>query len=158
MGSRVTTQGERQVLGVRRSVGDRAWVDRLDLAGAGLARRIAQETGLPDIVSRLLAARGVDPQVADEYLNPQIRALMPDPSRLTAMDAAAARVADAIEAGEDIAIVGDYDVDGATSAALLSRFLQVIDREPRVFIPDRLVDGYGPNPRAIGELQQHGAG
>ncbi len=157
MGSRVTTQGERQVLGVRRSVGDRAWVDRLDLAGAGLARRIAQETGLPDIVSRLLAARGVDPQVADEYLNPQIRALMPDPSRLTAMDAAAARVADAIEAGEDIAIVGDYDVDGATSAALLSRFLQVIDREPRVFIPDRLVDGYGPNPRAIGELQQAGA-
>jgi single-stranded-DNA-specific exonuclease len=155
--SRVTTHGERDVLGVGRSASDRAWVDRLDLAGAGLARRIAQETGLPDIVARLLASRGVEPEAAEGYLNPQIRALMPDPSRLTAMDAAAVRLADAIERRTRIAIVGDYDVDGASSAALLVRFLRHFGLEPSVFIPDRLVDGYGPNPRAIGELADAGA-
>lgn len=147
----------RAVLGVTRSATARPWRDRLDARGGALARQIAQEVGLPDVVSRLLAARDVVADAAEAYLNPQLKTLLPDPSLFTDMDAAAARLADAVERGERIAVFGDYDVDGATSVALLVRYLRGQGLEPAVYIPDRLVDGYGPNPRAVGELAAGGA-
>jgi single-stranded-DNA-specific exonuclease len=147
----------RAVLGVTRSATARPWRDRLDARGGALARQIAQEVGLPDVVSRLLAARDVAADAAEAYLNPQLKTLLPDPSLFTDMDAAAARLADAVERGERIAVFGDYDVDGATSVALLVRYLRGQGLEPAVYIPDRLVDGYGPNPRAVGELAAGGA-
>ncbi len=147
----------RAVLGVTRSATARPWRDRLDARGGALARQIAQEVGLPDVVSRLLAARDVAADAAEAYLNPQLKTLLPDPSLFTDMDAAAARLADAVERGERVAVFGDYDVDGATSVALLVRYLRGQGLEPAVYIPDRLVDGYGPNPRAVGDLAAGGA-
>jgi single-stranded-DNA-specific exonuclease len=147
----------RTVLGVAASVTDRPWLDRLGDVRAPVARAIAQRHGLPDVVARVLAGRDVSCDDAPAYLEPSLKTLMPDPSVLTDMDAAAARIADAVERGEKVAIFGDYDVDGATSAALLGRFLQTQGLDPAVYIPDRLIDGYGPNPRAIADLAAAGA-
>ena len=92
-----------------------------------------------------------------DVLNPTIRALCPDPSALTGMDKAASRLADAIAAGEQVAIFGDYDVDGACSSALLHRFLTWHGLSPRIYIPDRITEGYGPNPAAMASLIEDGA-
>jgi single-stranded-DNA-specific exonuclease len=82
---------------------------------------------------------------------------MPDPSSVRDMDVAAARLADAIEKRQSVAIFGDYDVDGAASAALLSRFFANHQLPARIYIPDRLFEGYGPNPAAIEGLIKDGA-
>ncbi|PLX36662.1 MAG: single-stranded-DNA-specific exonuclease RecJ [Hyphomicrobiales bacterium] len=147
----------RTVLGVERSVNGRVWRERLDARGALWAEAISQRHGLPDIIARVLAARGVDPDQAEGFLEPRLKALMPDPSRLTDMDLAAERIADAIMAGERIAIFADYDVDGATSAALMVRFLRNFGQDPQVYIPDRLTEGYGPNVGAMRALANGGA-
>jgi single-stranded-DNA-specific exonuclease len=110
---------------------------------------IAQRHDLPDLLARVLAGRGVEIEEALGYLDPTVRALMPDPSSLLGMDAAAARIADAAMRGETVAIFGDYDVDGATSAATLARFLRFAGIDPIIHIPDRLFEGYGPNVDAI---------
>src|SRR2546422_626191 len=112
----------RHFLGVERSATGRAWRDRLDERGSARALGIAQRHDLPELLARVLAGRGVEVEGAQAYLDPTVRALMPDPDRLAGMPAAAARIADAIERGETIAILGDYDVDGATAAASLARF------------------------------------
>lgn len=117
---------------------------------------MVQSQGLPDIVARVLAARGVAPGEAETYLAPRLRDLMPDPSVLADMNAAAARIADAIERREKIAIFGDYDVDGACSSALFGSYLEAAGTPFIVRIPDRIVDGYGPNVSVIREL--HAAG
>ncbi|WP_181702875.1 single-stranded-DNA-specific exonuclease RecJ [Chthonobacter albigriseus] len=147
----------RPVLGVHASVTARRWQDRVGEGRAAVVQAIAQRHGLPEVVARVLAGRDVGCDDAPAYLEPSLKTLMPDPSVLTAMDMAAARVADAVERGERVAIFGDYDVDGATSSALLGRFLRDQGLEPTVYIPDRLIDGYGPNPRVIGELAAGGA-
>lgn len=147
----------RPVLGVHASVSGRAWQDRVGPARAATVQAIAQRHGLPEVVARVLAGRDVGCDDAAAYLEPSLKALMPDPSTLTAMDTAAARIADAVERGERIAIFGDYDVDGATSSALLGRFFAAQGLAPAVYIPDRLIDGYGPNPRAIRDLYDAGA-
>ncbi|SON56311.1 Single-stranded-DNA-specific exonuclease RecJ [Hartmannibacter diazotrophicus] len=147
----------RAILGVERSASGRRWVSRLDTAGLALAAAITQRQGLPDILGRVLAAKGVDEDEAERFLSPSLKDLMPDPSVLRDMDAAAGRIADAIEAGRRIAIFGDYDVDGATSSAMMARFLRMQGLDPTIFIPDRIVDGYGPNPRAIEALKADGA-
>ncbi len=147
----------RAVLGVTVSVTGRVWTDRLGDLRAPVARAIAQRHGLPDVVARVLAGRDVGVDDAPAYLEPNLKTLLPDPSSLTDMDAAAARIADAVERGEKIAIFGDYDVDGATSSALLGRFLRAQGLDPQIYIPDRLVDGYGPNPRAVADLAAAGA-
>ncbi|WP_237154092.1 single-stranded-DNA-specific exonuclease RecJ [Oryzibacter oryziterrae] len=147
----------RSVLGVDKSALGRPWRDRLGERRAALARQIAQKTGLPDIVARLLAARDVAAEEAEAYLNPSLKSLMPDPFVLTGMEAAAGRIADAVKRGEQIAVFGDYDVDGATSVAIFTRYLKALGLKPNVYIPDRLADGYGPNPRAVGELAAAGA-
>ena len=148
----------RPILGVAHSLGGRPWASRLDAAGEAQALAIAQLGGHGDIVSRVLAARGVAPEAVAAYLDPAVRDLMPDPSVLVDMDRAVARLADAIEAGTTIAIFGDYDVDGAASAALLADYLTACGTPHLIHIPDRLFEGYGPNVEAIRALHADGAG
>ena len=121
-------------------------------AQAQNALDIAQRHGVPDILARVLAGRGVAADQAAEFLDPTIKALMPDPRSITDLEAAAARIADAIRKRERVAIFGDYDVDGASSAALLARYLRFFDVETEIYIPDRIFEGYGPNPTAMKEL------
>ncbi len=147
----------RTFLNVETSLTGRRWVERLDTSGAAAALAIAQRYEVPDIVARVLAGRGVVPDGVAAFLDPTLKTLLPDPSRLTDMDAAATRIADAIAGDEPIAIFGDYDVDGATSAALLARFLRHQGREATVYIPDRLFEGYGPNVEAMRALATAGA-
>ena len=147
----------RTFLNVERSLTGRRWVERLDAEGGARALAIAQRHELHDIVARVLAGRGVAPDDAAAFLAPTLKGLMPDPSVLTDMDKAAARIADAVVAGERIAIFGDYDVDGATSSALLARFLRHQQLDPVIYIPDRIFEGYGPNVEAMKSLAAGGA-
>lgn len=127
------------------------------MAGLGRAETLAQVDGVADILARLLAGRGVAAGEAARFLEPKLRDLMPDPTVLTGMEAAAARLARAAASGEAVAIFGDYDVDGACSAALLAGFLAQAGARPRIHIPDRLIEGYGPNSDAIAMLAGEGA-
>ncbi len=110
-----------------------------------------------DLIDQLLLGRGVEEADLARHRAPTIRDFLPDPSSFKDMDKAAARMADAIEAGETIAIFGDYDVDGATSAALLTLLLRRLGVEPMIYIPDRLMEGYGPSGAALVELKARGA-
>ncbi len=147
----------RHFLGVEQGVSGRPWRDRLDERARAQALAIAQRHGMDDMLARILAARGVDVQDAPAFLDPTLKALMPDPHVLTGMQAAAARIADAVARGEQVAIFGDYDVDGATSSALLARFLRHCGLAPLIHIPDRLFEGYGPNVEAVRALAEKGA-
>jgi single-stranded-DNA-specific exonuclease len=147
----------RLFLGVENSATGRAWRDRLDERGASRALAIAQRHELPELLARILAGRNVEADAVDAFLDPTIKRAMPDPNVLTAMPEAATRIADAMTRGESIAIFGDYDVDGATSAAVLARFLRSGGVEPIIHIPDRLFEGYGPNVEAVRALAARGA-
>ncbi len=145
-------------LGVGRSVCGRRWRARaVAAAGEGGAAAIAQGLGLPEIVGRLLAQRGVGVAEAPVFLAPRLRDQLPDPAHLTDMAPAVARLVRAIRDGEKIAIFGDYDVDGATSAALLLRFFAAVGAAATVYVPDRLREGYGPNSPALLRLKADGA-
>lgn len=141
---------------VERSITGRAWQDRLDQRAAAGALTIAQRHGVPELLARIVAGRGITLDDVDTFLDPTVKRLMPDPDVVTDMSAAAARLAEAIERGEPVAIFGDYDVDGATSAAVLARFLQHAGVAPIIHIPDRLFEGYGPNVDAIRSLAARG--
>ncbi|MBB3591398.1 single-stranded-DNA-specific exonuclease [Rhizobium sp. BK529] len=147
----------RAFLGVEKSVLDNRWVSRLDQAGQNRALAMSQMHGLPDLIARVLAGRGVTVDEAVEFLDPTIRSLMPDPHRLTDCEKAARRLAEAIRAGGPVAIFGDYDVDGAASSALMYRFLTHFGVKAHIYIPDRIFEGYGPNPTAINQLIDNGA-
>jgi len=122
-------------------------VERLSPSQAYLGAAIAQRYNLPEILGRLLAAREASIEEVPDLLNPTIRALCPDPATLTDMGKASERLARAVLAGEQVAIFGDYDVDGASSSALLYRFLAWHGLSPRIYIPDRITEGYGPTQR-----------
>jgi single-stranded-DNA-specific exonuclease len=109
------------------------------------------------MLGRVLASRGVSIDQVTTALDPTVRALMPDPSTVRDMDKAAVRLAQAIAAGEPIAVFGDYDVDGACSAALVQRFLVAHGHQARIYIPDRMTEGYGPNREAIEGLVREGS-
>jgi single-stranded-DNA-specific exonuclease len=113
--------------------------------------------GMDDLVDELLLGRGVARDDLARHRDPKLRDFLPDPSCFRDMDKGAARLADALDAGETIAIFGDYDVDGATSAALLTLLLRQLGAEPIVYIPDRLMEGYGPSGKALVELKTRGA-
>src|SRR6185437_639000 len=147
----------RYFLDVERSVSGRAWLDRLDADGSRAAQAMSQQSDISEILARVAAGRGVPVEQLESFLNPTLRALMPDPSTLTGMDTLAERLASAVEAGEDVAIFADYDVDGACSAALLARYFKAFGLEPVVYIPDRIFEGYGPNIPAIDRLLDDGA-
>lgn len=147
------------VLGVEASIGQRRWIWRgADSAAqerTGLA--MSQRLVLPEMVGRLLAARGVDVETAQHFLEPTLRALLPDPSCMIDMDAAAARLARAVEHSETIGVFGDYDVDGACAAAVLTTLLRSFGCTVHTHIPDRIREGYGPNATALGGLAERGA-
>ncbi len=145
-------------LGVERSVLGRRWRGRLDARGEAQALALTQAHGIDDFLARVIAGRGVTVADAAGYLDPKLRDLLPDPSSLRDMDAATNRLAEAIERGEQIAVFGDYDVDGACSSALLIDFWRAAGApEPLLHIPDRIIEGYGPNVEAIRDLAARGA-
>ncbi len=150
------TDDEACALGVVRSLGGRRWRYRSSDERVGLA--IAQRLNLPEVIGRLMAARGVGLEAADAFLTPTLRDGIPDPSRLRDMDVAADRLVRAVRSGEKIAVFGDYDVDGATAAALLHRFFAAIGADLRIYIPDRMSEGYGPNAPALLRLRAEGVG
>jgi len=135
-------------LGVEQSAGGQPWRWR---------RATEPGAGLDELVDELLLARGVPRDDLARHREPKIRDFLPDPSSFRDMDQGAKRLADAVQAGETIAIFGDYDVDGATSAALLMLLLRRLGAEPIVYIPDRLMEGYGPSGKALVELKARGA-
>lgn len=152
----VTTE-RRFFLGVRASATGLAWEHRLNERQENIALAIAQGHGMPDIVARVLAGRDVGDDAA-RFLDPTIRDLMPDPLSLTDMAVAAERIVEAIARREKVAVFGDYDVDGAAASALMKRFLDHFGIETEIYIPDRIFEGYGPNPDAMRDLISRGAG
>lgn len=142
-------------LGVERSLTGRAW--RLAAFDERQAQAMSQRHGLPEVVGRILAARGIGLDEVESYLNPTLRDLMPDPFHLRGMAEAAERIAHAVRRGEIVGLFGDYDVDGATGTALLARFLRAAGAEVTIHIPDRLMEGYGPNTAAMLALGEKGA-
>ncbi|HQT67313.1 MAG: single-stranded-DNA-specific exonuclease RecJ [Rhodospirillales bacterium 20-60-12] len=137
------------------SLSGRRWEHLAGEERIGLA--IAQRLGVPDIIGRLLAGRGIGIEQAEAFLTPTLRAWLPDPSCFTDMDRAAGRLADAVQAGETVAVFGDYDVDGACSGALLADVLRRLGCAVISYVPDRLSEGYGPNPAALAGLEARGA-
>ena len=150
----VSSQAE-ALLGVECSVGGLRWRERATDQRAVLA--ISQRLGLPDVVARVLAARGVRSESVEQFLDPKLRDLMPDPSLLVDMDRAVARLAEAVINAEKIAVFGDYDVDGATASALLRKFFFSVGIDIEVYIPDRMREGYGPTDEALRKLHANGA-
>ena len=144
------------VLGVRKSVSGFLWSNRFSDARASIA--FSQATELPEIVARVLVARGVKSDDAESFLNPTVRELMPDPSQFQDIDNSVERLIHAIERGEIIAVFGDYDVDGATSGGILIRYLKEVGAKTLSYVPDRTKEGYGPNINAFNYLQSVGVG
>ncbi|WP_422013621.1 single-stranded-DNA-specific exonuclease RecJ [Reyranella sp.] len=142
-------------LGVERSLTGKRWASRLGDERQALA--IAQRHGLPDAICRLLAARDVALDSVGDFLEPTLRKFLPDPSHLKDMDVAVDRLVRALQTGERIVVFGDYDVDGATSSALLLRFFRAVGGNIGVYIPDRRKEGYGPNAPALLKIREEGA-
>jgi single-stranded-DNA-specific exonuclease len=143
------------VLGVEKGLSGRRWVWRT--GEDRIAFGIAQRHEVPEIVGRLLAARGIGIEAAAAFLEPTLRVLLPDPSLLIDMDAAAERLADAVAAAETVGVFGDYDVDGACSAALMVTWLRQMGCTVVHHVPDRMLEGYGPNGPALLSLVAKGA-
>src|SRR5215470_6407433 len=139
---------------VERSFSGRSWTWRVrdDVRASELARN----AGISLSLAQLLSARGVTEQTAAAYLNPTLKHWLPEPLLLKDMERAIVRTRLALEEQQKIAIFGDYDVDGSASTALLNQFLRVIGATPRIYIPDRLTEGYGPSTLALELLKQEG--
>ncbi|WP_375678023.1 single-stranded-DNA-specific exonuclease RecJ [Bartonella sp. AP72JLCBS] len=150
-------QWSRYFLNVESSACGQAWLDALDIQGINNARAISQKFGFPDQLARVLSARDVDEAEAVAFINPTLRTLMPDPESFRDMQCAAERIVKALLNQEQVAVFGDYDVDGACSSALIARFFRYFGIEVKIYIPDRIVEGYGPNEQAMRMLVQEGA-
>lgn len=154
-------------LGVRRSLSGRAWRERL--SGAGVTpealRALTHRLGLLDVapedfvgpLARFVAGRGVTAEGLETFLFPTLKALFPDPSCFMDMDKAVGAILDALQRRANIWIFADYDVDGATSAAQLVRWFRHMGHELKVYVPDRMTEGYGPSPAAFDNLKAQGA-
>ncbi|MBT6032177.1 MAG: single-stranded-DNA-specific exonuclease RecJ, partial [Kordiimonadaceae bacterium] len=142
------------ILAVENSVTNRTWVARP--AQMRIVQAIAQNHSLPEIIARVVAGRGIGIDDAATFLNPTLKEMLPDPSHFKDMDVACERIADAIVAGEKVAVFGDYDVDGATSSAIFKRFFKALNQDITAYIPDRMKEGYGPNTKALLELKLAG--
>lgn len=143
------------LFGVERSLGGKRW--QLSEADDRLVGEVARATGCPDALARLMVSRGVKPEGAAGFLAPRLRDVFPDPASFTDMDKAAGLIWDAVQSGRRIALFADYDVDGASSAAQLTRWLRAVGHDPLVYIPDRIEEGYGPNAAAFETLKGQGA-
>ncbi len=142
-------------LGVERSLTGRAW--RARPADAALVNAHRLRHGLDELLARALASRGVGEADAPDYLQPTLKALFPDPSCFRDMDLAAGLIVDAVAAGRRCVVFADYDVDGATSGALLVRWFRALGAELAAYVPDRETEGYGPSAAAFRRLQAEGA-
>ena len=151
----VDRAGEAFFLDVGMSLAGSAWVSRL--ADERAALEIAQRCSLPDILARIVAARGIQADEVEPFLNPNLRGGLPNPSTLTDMDTCVDHVIRTLNDDAKIAVFGDYDVDGATSAALLKRYFRALGRTLEIYVPDRLEEGYGPNAPALLALKEGGA-
>ena len=141
--------------GVKQSLSGRGW--RLVDADQSAVQALTMSANISQSLARLLVARGITMDAAAGFLNPTLKQFLPDPLTLKGMDRAVARACAAIVKGEKIAVFGDYDVDGSASAAILHGFLSSIGQVPRIYIPDRLTEGYGPNATALMKLHAEGA-
>ncbi len=141
-------------LNVSSSCTDRLWLARPYEERS--AQAFMQQQGLGDLAARALSARGIGIAEAASFLDPKLRDALPDPSSFQDMDKAVARFVAVLRAGEKIAVFGDYDVDGATSSALLLRFGRALGIPLRLYIPDRMREGYGPNAPALQSLAADG--
>lgn len=142
------------LLGVERSAMGYRWLLR-----DGDERQVislTQKLGIPEVLARVVVGRGIHADDTPSFLAPTLRDLLPDPFHLRDMDKASARLVTAIHNKETIAIFGDYDVDGATSTALLVSYLRALGCNPRFYIPDRIKEGYGPNIPALLALRKQG--
>ena len=153
----VAPSADTPFLGITSSAKGQVWRERLKPTDLKVATTISQRHGLPDLLGRMLAARGITLEGVPVFLDPTIRALMPDPNTLRDMDVAASRLADAIVKKQRVAVFGDYDVDGASSSALMQRYFDHHGVQSRIYIPDRIFEGYGPNAAAIELLIKEGA-
>ena len=142
------------LLGIERSLSGKRWEARLRDERAALT--LSQRLDLPLVLGRILAARNISIENAPVFLEPTLRSLLPDPNRLVGMEDAVERIVKAVEKGEPLGVFGDYDVDGATSSAVLKRFFSALGVDLRVYIPDRITEGYGPNPQALRRLAGEG--
>ena len=147
------------VLGTEISIGGRRWSQKLNdgIETERIVYTIAQRYDLPDVIARLLVSRHVPLEEVNGFLNPKLRDIMPDPSSLTDMDVAVDRLVKAISGNELIGLFADYDVDGATSSALLKMYLDALNIRSELYIPDRIKDGYGPNKQGLEYLKNKGA-
>ncbi len=143
----------RHVFGVANSLTNRAWTWR----GGNMELGQGQLGDDEAIVRQILLARGVAPEDLPRHLAPTLRDFLPDPSEFNDMETAAERIAQAVLTGEKITVYGDYDVDGATSSALLIRLLREFGVEAEYYIPDRLLEGYGPSGEALVKLAETGS-
>ena len=146
--------GQPDFLGVSRSIGGRRW--RARAADENLVREHQARLGLDEPMARALASRGIIAGAGENYLRPTLKALFPDPSSFLDMDLAATLLVDALESGRPTVVFADYDVDGATSAALLVRWFRAMGRELPIYVPDRMTEGYGPSPAAFRRLRESG--
>lgn len=138
-------------LDVARSLSGRAWRPRP--AETSVVRAHMQTLGLSEPLARALAARGVEPEEGADFLSPTLKRLFPDPSGFMDMDKAADAIVSAVQAGERVHVFADYDVDGASSAALLVRWFRSMGAELPIYVPDRLTEGYGPSAPAFDRLK-----
>lgn len=136
------------------SVSGRWW--RLRAADDRLVSAIMQMHDLPEVIARILVQRNIKPEEVESFLSPTLRRDMPDPASFKDMEKAAERIADAVINKHKIAVFGDYDVDGATSAAMIIRYFRSLGTDVRLYVPDRLSEGYGPNPQAMRTLASEG--
>ena len=146
----------KSVLGTEISIGGRRWSQKLNegIETERLVYTIAQRYDLPEIIiARLLVSRHVSLEEVNGFLNPKLRDIMPDPSSLMDMDVAVDRLVKAISDNELIGLFADYDVDGATSSALLKMYLDALNIRNELYIPDRIKDGYGPNKQGLEYLK-----
>ena len=141
--------------GVNRSFSGRRW--NLREPGAASVRALMQAGDISNALAHILAGRGATPDSLPDILAPTLKRLLPEPNTLKDMERAVARAVLAIANGEKIAVFGDYDVDGSCSSALMLNFLGALNRPPRLYIPDRMTEGYGPNAAAMRALKEEGA-
>ncbi len=147
--------GEAGFLGVRRSLTGRTW--RRRPADEAVVRDHQLRHDLAEPLARALASRGIGPEGAVDFLSPTLKAQFPDPSRFQDMDLAASILVDAVERQRPLAVFADYDVDGASSAAQLVRWFRAMGRDLPIYVPDRIIEGYGPSPAAFRRLKEQGA-
>jgi single-stranded-DNA-specific exonuclease len=147
-------------LGVEASLSGRRWVARCpngqSAQSLGAIEEAVRRAGVDPIEAKLLVARGGTPENVERILTPRLKTEMPDPLALMDMDKAVTAILEALEQNRQITILADYDVDGGTSGALLLGWFKAMGAKANVFVPDRIVDGYGPSPKIVSKIKENG--